>query len=59
MYRSGLYGDTPMEQVKCDMIVDCCEDVLQNYFMNAVPEEMGKRPTTDKVSFCMFFVLEF
>ena len=24
----GLYGDTEMEQAKCDMIVGCCDDLF-------------------------------
>ena len=24
----GLYGDTEMQQAKCDMVVGCCDDLF-------------------------------
>ena len=48
---SELYGDTLIEQAKCDSIVDFCEDVVfASYFVHGARDELGCYPTTEKVS---------
>ena len=47
---SELYGDTVIEQAKCDSIVDFCEDVVfASYFVHGARDELGRYPSTEKV----------
>ena len=47
---SELYGDTLIEQAKCDSIVDFCEDVVfASYFVHGARDELGRYPSTEKV----------
>ena len=39
-----------MEKARCDIIADCCEDVMENYFVKAAPDELEKAPTTEKAT---------
>ena len=55
---SELYGDTLIEQAKCDSIVDFCEDlVFVSYFTHGAPDELTSPPTTEKVSYTLTNIL--
>ena len=50
----GLYGDTEMEQAKCDMIVGCCDDlfhVLMKVYLADGEDAKVRTRTCTNISF--------